>query len=45
MDAETIFRVGSLLAALAIAVLALRNTQMWRKRQRGDDQEPDDRGR
>ncbi len=38
MTAETIFQGASLLAALAIAILALRNREAWRKRQRRDDE-------
>jgi ABC-type sulfate transport system permease subunit len=41
MDAETIFRAASLLAALAIAVLALRNTEAWRRRQSRREDPPE----
>ncbi|HEX8232491.1 MAG TPA: hypothetical protein VF559_03980 [Caulobacteraceae bacterium] len=39
MSGEAIFQAASLLAALAIAVLALRNSEAWRKRNRRDDDE------
>lgn len=43
MSGETIFQAASLLAALAIAVMALRNTEAWRKRRRDDSSDGRDK--